>query len=248
LPSAVPSATATPEPTPSPTPGVVEFPSGLTLTYEEREQLRSDFGVDVTSAANYYGVFNGCLVVYVGGGGHAMTNIDLAGYMFCFFSTNTLHVYTGSSVLLIEDAYEAGWFIDGDIAAIWEIWYGSKLNGWPLAPEFVEYYKLIDDFERQYRHLHRAYLSFDEYGTYGGCDVVGFNWLTMYDEERLVDIAGYTFRFDRWKMVYAYKGSQFLELEDAYEAGWINWADIRDILEKYPGHFAPRNMPITAKK
>ena len=73
-----------------------------------------------------------------------------------------------------------------------------------------------------------------DFGTYHGCRVVFMDANLAVSLLILeMDIAGYTFKFGDSRPMYVYRAHEFLEIAEAYEAGWITKSDVGKVCEKF---------------
>ena len=101
--------------------------------------------------------------------------------------------------------------------------------------------RLVEDFYLYVKENIRPATELDEislrnyYGTYSDCIVADFFAPIGYDDyTRIVNIAGYIFRFGSDEPLWVYNGTTFLPIENAYyDAGWLTAEDIEAVWETY---------------
>ena len=74
--------------------------------------------------------------------------------------------------------------------------------------------------------------SMEYYGTHKDCVVFfyqeDYSWPYQHHS---IDIAGSHFSFENDARIYVYRAGEFLELDEAYEQGWLNKRQIRSIAQ-----------------
>lgn len=194
----------------------------------------------------YLGAYSGCEVVYMGGGLSALrlSTMEIGEYTFEYPTySGYLLVYNYSTFMPLKDAYEAGWITDEDLAAIYteNCKVISELKKTGKAP-----YTSVEMEQRMridyciYAEDTNAWVyDIGYYGTYNGCEIVfvNKNVLAIGVISR-VDVNGLRFEFPSpAAALYAYKDSQFLRIDEAYEAGWITAENVQDIWNISEGWF-----------
>lgn len=201
----------------------------------------------------YFGSFNGCEAVLIerrGMSAAVQVNVEVNEFKFTFpHPMLSLYLYKDSQFLKIDEAFKAGWISAEDLEAIWNLREGdfgySGKNNVEISKELKS--KIVNDFAEQYGYKDeyieqqkksvkiRAY-----YGTYSGCEAVLIQRSGgAADMIVNVDAAGFRFSFpDTSITIYLYKDSQFLRIDEAYEAGWITAENVADIWNIRGGFFA----------
>ena len=105
----------------------------------------------------------------------------------------------------------------------------------PLSEELKA--QMVSDFRKQLNDENHPISIRRYFGTFGGCEVAT---ITPAEAETaamvFVDAAGYWFRFPGGATaLYVYKGSQFLKIHEAYEAGWLTEEDVAAIWDLLGG-------------
>ena len=78
-------------------------------------------------------------------------------------------------------------------------------------------------------------VKIESYGVYNGCHVAFVETLdSCYAAVITYDVLGeFTFRYTSSRKLKAYNDGQFMGLEDAYEAGWLDDAAVEALYEAY---------------
>ncbi|MBQ6540627.1 MAG: dockerin type I repeat-containing protein [Oscillospiraceae bacterium] len=201
------------------------------------EAYRSGYGSDVEEMYSF-GKYGSCDVLYVvpynlESYAAREDTFEIAGCKFAFSkSILTIAVYDGSRIRRIDLAYKAGLLTDEDVADIWEKYTEMDMVKipTPVLPKLTE--------ERA-REINQAYTdkmgtgisSMKYYGKVSGCEALfirgrGGAAAVVVQAEA----AGFWFNFpDPGAQMYIFKGSDFLRIDEAYEAGWITAEDVEAV-------------------
>ena len=77
-------------------------------------------------------------------------------------------------------------------------------------------------------------LEIDSYGTYRGCTVAYVNGPFIYTQALEGERVGqYVFRYANSHKMLAYKNGKWRSMSEAYARGWLNDAEVEQILEKH---------------
>ena len=153
----------------------------------------------------YYGEYNGAHVFLDPLPIADSTWIEVGGYVLEWSSAFYVHVYRNGEFLNIQEAYAKEWLTEQDLSKISLL--AESSNHWD-----EEYYG-------EYDGCHVAFI-------YGG----PFNYPA---EEMLYTIGGYTFRYPDHHQLDVYKDGQMMNLEKAYEAGWLSDAAVARLWNYY---------------
>ena len=160
----------------------------------------------------YYGTYDGCVVFLEPLPATGDTTIAVAGVTIYWGSCYAVHVYRSGEFLEILEAYAQKWLSDSDIASI------ANLSGASVMQ--VEYY-----------------------GQYDGC-YVGFirNSFFGYPEAELtVRVAGLDFFYSDYQQLTVCKDGQALDLDEAYEAGWLSDEEVQRLWNYYTNDIYEEN-------
>lgn len=228
-------------------------PSESGSTEELKRNIIRDFWLtsDVKRYTNdqvlaYLGAYSGCEVVYMGNSLSALrlSTVEIGEYTFEYPTySGYLLVYNYSTFMPLKDAYEVGWITDEDLAAIYT-------ENCKVIAELKETGKAPYTAVEMEQRMRIDYCIYAEgtnawvydigyYGTYNGCEVVfvNKNVMTIAVISR-VDVNGLRFEFPSpAAALYVYKDSQFLRIDEAYEAEWITAEDVQDIWNISQGWF-----------
>jgi hypothetical protein len=213
-----------------------------------------------TRITQYYGSYNGCAVVEIMlGDKDAMHLYMVAGYGFSFGSVpdvNMIGGYKDGVYTELSHAYIAGWLTKEDI---YDVWYNRDMKWNEENPAYLEYlpppagrdftetlelaaieHILRDYYE--YRFPGRTHMQ-QYIGNYSECEIVRITKYRVTEREDQTEIAGYSIGAMYLDDLYAYKGSEFLLIAEAYEAGWLTEEDVADIGAQIDPDFWERNSP-----
>jgi predicted small secreted protein len=204
----------------------------------------------------HLGTFSGCEVVYMASPVRfsSSTNIYSPAGIEVIAHLPALYVYKDAVFLNLVDAYnKAGWLTEEDILEIQQEnmqWSSERQPPSPSPPSqpppkplnAEQEIQIREDFHRHLIDHGRMYENSrsekiwiaKHYGSFNGCEAVSMGWPFLSNfQSDLHFIAGYKFKFLTPSPIYVYNNSDFLELADAYEAGWLTTEDVGDIWHKW---------------
>ena len=207
--------------------------------------------VDDVQILEYFGEYKNCTVVYLTDGSHTAEVKDVEQN----FDGIILKYHDGlgppfmvyredGRVKELADAYQAGWIGRDAIESIkkqvdaWEPYTGPDYTPRPMTPETLSQEKKRE-IEKAYAALFDAGKATvqDYLGTYHGCTAVQISADNQLFTQSIVKqrIAGYLFHFNSSQGILLYKDGKFANVASAYNRGWIDQRDVRDILWYYNG-------------
>ncbi len=224
-----------------------DISSKIKMAYFESEHSISQ-AVNRIWISRYYGNYNGCEIVFLNEGatpkdsrsyGAVERHVKLAGYELVFPSEQLLLVYKDGKIYTLTDAYEDK-LIDGD--DIYEI--GIKLS----LGYAEENYQIILNTKELYEDLKNSendnlideFIGFEDFGTYGECNLMYVDDVFFNDVEFEFWVAGYKIIIPDNRILSAYKEGVFYTLAEAYENGFISKDDIYEIGAKADTTFKER--------
>lgn len=180
------------------------------LSPEMKQEIEENFltsmgrNLDI-GATEYYGTINGCELFLEMLPLADETYIELAGYTLYWPSLYNVFCYRNGEFLTIQDAYDQGWLAAEHIGTI------AYLNECAISMR-IEYY-----------------------GEYDGCHIGFINGgpSDYAQAECTITIAGMDFWFPDSQPLMVYRDGQMVELQSAYDMGWLSDREVERLWNYY---------------